>query len=803
MKSRNKRNIHDPGSAPNVKAFISPPAGRRALLQLKKKIDSSEMSRKILGSEADLPPRGIYEEENFENSGSTEERKQGGFGGSLGGGFGLQIDLTASMSNSVEFKPTSKVGIDVGSDEKINSNRSSTLTKPKVSSSVMTPKQIHATAAAEIEALIEGAIHVAYPLQRLDNIGSGSSSYVYKSVMLDKLVICAEKVVVVNNSGKRLQMLRELEILRKALTKETKKYQLRKSKSQHLINNVSRSGHIMQELQQGKARKEQDNEKNGAKQNESKELTPSEIIKNEREKEMADLSVLQMSITLEELKKDNTPDGSNHVVGLLGIVPNPNDGTLSICLEYMDGGSLQDVMRSGGIQKESVLAAVSLQLVAGLDFLHGMRVIHRDLKPANCLINSDGIVKLADFGLARVLDKGHSLAESFLGTFEYMAPERVMGGKYTFASDVWSLGLTIHAVATGKYPYYINQDKDKSQSQAGENNVKQGDYWSLLNSIQDQPTLLPSAELFKDDFIDFIGKSCAKEVCYRSASSDLLKHPFLENVVIPSGGSHFEPNHYKTRFLESQKGLEFMSGAEANCIAEAWGSYAANSFAQSLEKEELNNRTSTNLTNEEVYKMKKFSNEAEREEAKNKSSTLLTLTSNSVSATKINALAREVGCSEILLRTAFHAAVGDLRLSAMKSIKKMEKMGMESVDIDKHTIHVKSHRKALQLKYLANEDLSEPESESEESDEEEKKEEEHIDTDDENMMFSDNDCYESSSDEEDSSDDEETAHMKMLELGKDLYDQMQNEKEERHRNKMEKTNDGTEEGKEGITLPPI
>ena len=122
----------------------------------------------------------------------------------------------------------------------------------------------------------------------------------------------------------------------------------------------------------------------------------------------------------------------------------------------------------GGCSDESILSGISVQLVAGLDFLHGMRIIHRDIKPSNCLVSSSGLVKLADFGLARTLDQGASFAESFLGTLEYMAPERVIGGKYTFGSDIWSLGLTLHAVAVGKYPYQsyasdFEQRREKAQ----------------------------------------------------------------------------------------------------------------------------------------------------------------------------------------------------------------------------------------------------------------------------------------------------------------------------------------------------
>ena len=116
-----------------------------------------------------------------------------------------------------------------------------------------------------------------------------------------------------------------------------------------------------------------------------------------------------------------------NVVSLLDIVPNPRDGTLSICLEYMDGGSLQDLVKTALPQRERVVQGIAKQMLHGLQFLHALRLIHRDVKPSNALISSAGVVKLADFGLARTLESGASLAESFCGTFDYMAPERMIG----------------------------------------------------------------------------------------------------------------------------------------------------------------------------------------------------------------------------------------------------------------------------------------------------------------------------------------------------------------------------------------
>lgn len=86
-------------------------------------------------------------------------------------------------------------------------------------------------------------------------------------------------------------------------------------------------------------------------------------------------------------------------------------------------------------------------------FLHGAIVAERnsDIKPSNILVSRSGQIKLADFGVSGELI--NSLAKTFVGTSYYMAPERIQGAPYTWTSDIWSLGLTIHEIAMNKFPF--------------------------------------------------------------------------------------------------------------------------------------------------------------------------------------------------------------------------------------------------------------------------------------------------------------------------------------------------------------
>jgi serine/threonine protein kinase len=127
--------------------------------------------------------------------------------------------------------------------------------------------------------------------------------------------------------------------------------------------------------------------------------------------------------------------------------------TVTLVVEYMDGGSLQDIVETGGCDCEPVLANICARVLSGLAFLHAGNKLHRDIKPANLLINHHGNVKISDLGIVRDLDDDATAAETFTGTYTFMSPERISGQRYSYTSDVWSLGLTVMTVALGKFPF--------------------------------------------------------------------------------------------------------------------------------------------------------------------------------------------------------------------------------------------------------------------------------------------------------------------------------------------------------------
>ena len=138
------------------------------------------------------------------------------------------------------------------------------------------------------------------------------------------------------------------------------------------------------------------------------------------------------------------------------------EGAVYICMEYMDGGSI-DKLYGDGIP-EGVLRKITVSTVMGLKALKDdHNIIHRDVKPTNILVNSRGQVKICDFGVSGNLVA--SIAKTNIGCQSYMAPERIAsggvaqaganpgGGTYSVQSDIWSLGLTVIECAMGQYPY--------------------------------------------------------------------------------------------------------------------------------------------------------------------------------------------------------------------------------------------------------------------------------------------------------------------------------------------------------------
>ncbi|CAO1635237.1 unnamed protein product [Parajaminaea phylloscopi] len=187
------------------------------------------------------------------------------------------------------------------------------------------------------------------------------------------------------------------------------------------------------------------------------------------------------------------------------------------CIEWMDAGSLENLLDGPKSVPEDVLARITKSMVKGLAFLKDeLQIMHRDVKPTNVLVNTQGEVKLCDFGVSGQLEK--SLAKTNIGCQSYMAPERIKGeslsmpSTYTVASDVWSLGLTIVETTLGVYPY-----PPETYS-----NV----FAQLQAIVHGDPPQLP-ADAYSDTARDFVAGCLEKMPERRSTYAQMVRHPWL------------------------------------------------------------------------------------------------------------------------------------------------------------------------------------------------------------------------------------------------------------------------------------
>src|SRR3954464_149878 len=123
-------------------------------------------------------------------------------------------------------------------------------------------------------------------------------------------------------------------------------------------------------------------------------------------------------------------------------------------MEFVDGNSCAELLRDRGAMAPRDAVDILTQACRGLDYAHRNGVVHRDVKPGNLLVNTDGVVKLADFGIAKAAeDSDITKVGSVLGTAAYLAPEQARGEPAGPSSDLYALGVVAYQLLAGRLPY--------------------------------------------------------------------------------------------------------------------------------------------------------------------------------------------------------------------------------------------------------------------------------------------------------------------------------------------------------------
>lgn len=204
------------------------------------------------------------------------------------------------------------------------------------------------------------------------------------------------------------------------------------------------------------------------------------------------------------------------------------DGPLRyIAMEFVEGRNLRELVREWGPLAPEDACEVALQVLDGLGAVHGLGIIHRDIKAANIMRDTEGVVRLMDFGLATVRrtdDSPATMTINLAGTPEYMSPEQVQGGG-DFPSDIYALGIILFEIITGDVPF-------------------RGD--SLFATMQKQlnePPPLDGARAARlpAQLVPVLRKALAKDPCQRYATADamgtalrLVRWPTARPVVGPA-----------------------------------------------------------------------------------------------------------------------------------------------------------------------------------------------------------------------------------------------------------------------------
>ena len=205
---------------------------------------------------------------------------------------------------------------------------------------------------------------------------------------------------------------------------------------------------------------------------------------------------------------------SPYLVSFLGAYH--DSGSIIMATEFMDQGSLQSFrIKKKDQLTERVACDIVYKALRGLHFLHTSHQVHRDVKPDNFLINSKGEVKVADFGLLRELKDTHAVTETFLGTLAYLSPERLMSNQYSYAADIWALGLTTIFLLTGS----LGMDTT--------------DYWAMVANINSMPSL--DATKHGRASVSFVNDCLKVEPDERPTAEQLLEHDWMRERVDTAG----------------------------------------------------------------------------------------------------------------------------------------------------------------------------------------------------------------------------------------------------------------------------
>ncbi|KAK9053136.1 hypothetical protein SSX86_029766 [Deinandra increscens subsp. villosa] len=233
----------------------------------------------------------------------------------------------------------------------------------------------------------------------------------------------------------------------------------------------------------------------------------------------------EVTLFLDDSRSMESVQQLKQEIALLSRLQHPNivqyygsetvDDKLYIYLEYVSGGSIHKLLQEYGRLGEIAIRSYTRQILTGLAYLHSTNTVHRDIKGANILVEPNGCVKLADFGLAKHIS-GPSCSLSFKGSPYWMAPEIINNNSNgcNLVVDIWSLGCTVLEMATTKPPWSEYEEV------------------AALFKVGNSKEIQAIPDHLSDDGKDFILQCLQWAPSRRPTAAQLLDHPFVKNVVL-------------------------------------------------------------------------------------------------------------------------------------------------------------------------------------------------------------------------------------------------------------------------------
>ena len=213
--------------------------------------------------------------------------------------------------------------------------------------------------------------------------------------------------------------------------------------------------------------------------------------------------------------------GLNHQ-NIVSIFDYGQDGNICyIVLEYVDGASLKELINKKAPFDDDIIIAVTLQIAQGLAEAHRNEIVHRDIKPQNILVTRTNIVKVADFGIARaVKDSTLPGGSGSMGSVHYFSPEQARSGYIDHKTDIYSLGVCMFEMATGRLPF----DGDKEVSIA------------MCHINKNFPDILEYNQNVSDSLLQIIAKASEKLPAMRYQTAEDLIADLKRAKVDTTGG---------------------------------------------------------------------------------------------------------------------------------------------------------------------------------------------------------------------------------------------------------------------------